>query len=62
MAGDNAYRLEQPETMKIYLVVNVSQVKKYHGSLQRPSPIKIDGKDKYEVEDILDNRRSGSGY
>ena len=34
----------------------------YHGSLQRPPPIEIDGEEEYEVEDILDHRRSGRGY
>ena len=62
MVGDNACELELPEAMKIHPVVNVSQVKKYHGSLQRPPPIEIDGEEEYEVEDILDHRRSGRGY
>ena len=48
--GDNACELELPETMKFYAVVNVSQVKKYHGSLQRPPPIEIDGEKEYEVD------------
>ena len=55
MVGDNACELELPEAMKIHPVVNVSQVKKYHGSLQRPPPIEIDGEEEYEVEDILDH-------
>ena len=61
MVGDNAYELELPEAMKIHPVMNVSQVKKYHGSLQRPPPIEIDGEKEYKVEDILDHRRSGRG-
>ena len=51
-----------PKAMRIHPVVNVNQVKKYHSSLQRPPPIKIDGEEEYEVENILDHRRSGSGY
>ena len=51
-----------PEAMRIHPVVNVSQVKKYHDSLQRPPPIKVDGEEEYEVEIILDHRRSGRGY
>ena len=39
MVGDNACELGLSEAMKIYLVVNVSQIKKYHGSLQSPAPI-----------------------
>ena len=62
MTGDNACKLELPEAMKIHPVVNVSQVKKYRGSLHRPPPIEIDGEEEYEVEDILDHRRSGRGY
>ena len=62
MVGDNACELELPEAMKIHPVVNVSQVKKYHSSLQRPPPIEIDGEEEYEVEDILDHRISGRGY
>ena len=62
MVGDNACKLQLPEAMKIHPVVNVSQVKKYHDSLQRPPPIEIDGEEEYEVEDILDHRRSGRGY
>ena len=62
MVGENACELELPEAMKIYPVVNVSQVKKYHSSLQRPAPIEIDGKEQYKVEDILDHRRSGRGF
>ena len=62
MVGDNACKLDMPETMRIQPVVNVSQVKKYRGSLQRPLPIKIDGEEEFEVEEILDHRRSGTGY
>ena len=62
MVGDNACELELPETMKIHPPVNVSQVKKYRGSLQRPPPIEIDGAKEYEVEGILDHKRAARGY
>ena len=62
MVGDSACELKLPEAMKICPVVNVSQVKKYHGSLQRPPSIEIDEEEEYEVEFILDHRRSGRGY
>ena len=62
MVGENVCKLEMPEAMRIHPVVNVSQVKKYHGALQRPPPIKIDGEEEYEVEKILNHRRSGRGY
>ena len=60
--GDNACELELPEAINIYLVVSVSQVKKYHGSFQSPPPKEIDGEEEYEVQDILDHRRAGRGY
>ena len=31
MVGEKACELEMPEAMKIHVVVNVSQIKKYHG-------------------------------
>ena len=62
LTGKNACELELPEAMKIHPVVNVSQVKKYHDSLQRPPPIEIDREEEYEVKDVLDHRRSGRGY
>ena len=62
IVGDNACELELPEAMKLNPEVNVSQVKKYHGSLQRPPPIEEDGEEEYEIEGILDRRRSGRGY
>ena len=51
-----------PEAIRVHPVVNVSQVKKYHGSLQRPPPIEIDREEEYEVENILDYRISGRSY
>ena len=62
MFGDNACKQELPEAMKIYPVVNVGQVKKYQGSLQKPRPIEIDGEEEFEVKGILDHRKSGSAY
>ena len=62
MVGENACKLEMSEAMRIHPVVNVSQVKKYYGSLQNPHPIKIDGEEDYEVKNILDHRRLGRGY
>ena len=49
MVGNNACELELLEAMKIHPVVNVSQVKSYQGSLQRPPAIAIDGEEEYEV-------------
>ena len=60
--AENACELELPETMKIHPVVNVSQVKKYHGSLLRPPAIEVDGQEEYEVEAIIGHRRAGRGY
>ena len=60
--GRQCLQAALPEAMKMHPVVNVDQVKKYHGSLQRPPPIEIDGQEEYEVNNILGNRRSGRGY
>ena len=46
MVGDKACELELPEAMKTHPVMNLSQVKKCHGSLQWPLPIKIHGEEK----------------
>ena len=54
--------MELPEAIKIHPLVNVSQVKKYYGSLQAVSPNKVDGEEEFKVEGILDHRRSGRGY
>ena len=62
MVGDNACKLEMPKSMKIHPVVIVNQVKKYHGTLQRPPPIEIDGEGENEVKEILDHRRSSRSY
>ena len=51
MVGKNTCKLEMAEAMTIHPVVNVSQVKKYHGTLQRPLPMEIDGEEEYEVEE-----------
>ena len=45
MVEDNACELELLESMKMHPAVNISQVKKYHGSLQRPTPIEIFGEE-----------------
>ena len=50
MVGDNACKLEMPEAIKIHPVVNVSQVNKYHGSLQRPPHTEINWEEEYEIE------------
>jgi hypothetical protein len=69
--NDNAYELDLPASMRIHPVVNISQLKKYHDGaalfparpipLTRPEPVAVanDGAPEWEVERILDHRRSG---
>ena len=60
--NDVAYRLELTPSMKIHDVFHVSLLEKYHqntltGRTQpRLPPIKIDGKEEFVVNDILDSR------
>lgn len=53
------YQLKLPESIKIHNVFHVSLLKPYNegarGDLE-PPPIIIDGKEKFKVEEVLDNR------
>ena len=58
----NAIELELPNTIKIYLVVNVSRVWLYKPQVEGqkvvpPQPVVIDGEEEYEVEKILNRRK-----
>ena len=61
--SESAYRLKLPESMRqVHPVFHVSQLRKHtpdeiSGRTQpEPTPLKINGSDEWEVEDILDRR------
>jgi len=54
----NAVELELPSTVKIYLVVNVTKIRRYGGQVEgqrkgQPGPVVIEGEEEWEVERIL---------
>jgi len=58
----NAIELELSNTIKIYLVVNVSRVRLYKLQVEgqkvvSPQLVVIDGEEEYEVEKILNRRK-----
>ena len=58
----NMVELELPESVRIYLVVNVSKVRRYKEQVVEqkivpPLPIIIEGKKEYKVERILSKRK-----
>ena len=60
--SSNVVELELPTTVKIHLVVNVSQIKQYVDQVngqrkETPQPVVIEGEEEWEVEKILNKRR-----
>jgi len=60
--SSNVVELELPASIKIHLVVNVSQIKQYVDQVdgQRkeiPQPVVIEGEEEWEVEKILNKRK-----
>jgi len=60
----NAVELELPSTIKIYLVVNVSRIRRYVGQVEgqrkeQPLLVIIKGEEEWEVERILNKRYKG---
>ena len=60
--SSNVVELELPATIKIHPVVNVSRIKQYVDQVdgQRkevPQPVVVEGKEKWEVEKILNKRK-----
>jgi len=54
----NTVELELPSTIKIHPVVNVSRIQRYIEQVEgqrkkKPAPVVIEGKEKWEVERIL---------
>ena len=44
--------------MRVHPVFNVSLLKVYKGTLQRPAPVEVEGQTEYEIEKILAHRKS----
>jgi len=62
VVSTNTIKLELPDTIKIYLVVNISRVQLYKPQVedQKVVPLQlvvIDGEEEYEVEKILNKRK-----
>jgi len=60
--SSNVVELELPATIRIHLVVNVSQIKRYIDQVddqrkETPQPVLIEGEEEWEVEKILNKRR-----
>jgi len=58
----NVVELELPASVKIHLVVNVSQIKRYIDQVdsqrkETPQPVVIKGEEEWEVEKILNKRK-----
>jgi len=69
IVSENAVELELPVLLRIHPVVNVRRIVKYREQVEEqkkipPPPVEIDGKKKYEVEEILDRqeRRGKTRY
>jgi hypothetical protein len=62
-----AFQLKFLDSMKIHLVFHVSLLQPYHASTiprwvsKPPSPIKVNGEQKYEVEEIINSKLSNRG-
>jgi len=62
IVSSNAVKLELPSTVRIYLVVNVSRIRKYVKQVEgqkkeQPAPVIIEEEEEWEVERILNKRR-----
>jgi len=60
--SSNVVELELPTTVKIHLVVNVSQIKRYVNQVngqrrEAPQPVVVEGEEEWEVEKILNKRK-----
>jgi len=60
--SSNAIELELPSTIKIYLVVNVSRVRKYKSQVEEQRKeisqlVVIEGEEEWEVEKIINKRK-----
>ena len=62
LAGPNAVKLKLPRSLQIHSIVNMSQIKPYHGSMEgqnphQPRPVNMtkDWDNKWEVDHIVDS-------
>ena len=60
--SSNVVELELPTTVKIHLVVNVSQIKRYVNQVngqrrEAPQPVVVEGEEEWKVEKILNKRK-----
>jgi hypothetical protein len=62
--GKQAYRLKLPSTWRIYDVISVSRLEKWHGGshpyegpVMIPDEVEFDNKQEYEVECVLDHEK-----
>ena len=61
IVSTNAIELELPSSIKIHLVVNISQVQLYRPQMKEqrktpPKPVIIEGEEEFEIEKILNKR------
>ena len=60
--GSNAYKLDLPPSMRIHNTFHISLLEPYENNKfpsqiqQPPPPIQIEGKDEYELDEIIDSR------
>jgi len=62
IVSSNVVKLELPSTVRIYLVVNVSRIRRYVKQVEgqkkeQPAPVIIEEEEEWEVERILNKRR-----
>jgi len=60
--SSNVVEIELPPTVKIHLVVNASQIKRYVKQVdgqgkEMPQPVVVKGEEEWEVEKILNRRK-----
>ena len=62
MVSTNAVKLRLPTSMRIHLVVNVSQIVRYKEQVEKQKkeegkPIEIEGVEEWEIEEILNKKK-----
>ena len=62
IVSSNAVKLHLPSSMRIHLVINISQIVRYKEQVKRQKkeegkPIKVEGMEEWEVEKILNKRK-----